>query len=248
MLKTLCLALIIVVWGLYSLNFGVSYLSTQGADVWGQFGDFMGGVLNPILSFISICLLIHSVRLQLQSNQALMHELKRQEKLENYKKFEMRFFSLIEAQESNFDKLRIAIDDAPHNNELQHENTPEETSLIQYKSGNAVTYIDDSLSLLVNGGIGKERICEWLEDLDVDEHFFSLARRFYLPLKLINDKVEENEREEQYELLINLTDEKLLTIIVILCSYFEWDNLNYIKNSKILKQANMDNYVSNYLK
>lgn len=177
-----------------------------------------------------------------------MHELKRQEKLENYKKFEMRFFSLIEAQESNFDKLRIAIDDAPHNNELQHENTPEETSLIQYKSGNAVTYIDDSLSLLVNGGIEKERICEWLEDLDVDEHFFSLARRFYLPLKLINDKVEENEREEQYELLINLTDEKLLTIIVILCSYFEWDNLNYIKNSKILKQANMDNYVSNYLK
>ncbi|HIB8288694.1 TPA: hypothetical protein ACWX23_001274 [Escherichia coli] len=248
MLKPICLTLIIIAWGAYSLKFGIGYLSTQDADVWGQFGDFMGGVLNPILSFISICLLIRSVTLQVQSNVTLTQEIKRQELLEDYKKFEMRFFCLIEAQESNYSKLRIMIDNGADNDDEHTDVTPKGTTLIEYKVNNAVTYIDDNLCILVKGSIDNERIALWLESLDVDDHFFSLVRRFYLLVKLIDDKIEHDKKEEQYELLINLTDEKLLTIIVIICNYFEWENVTYIKNSGILTQAKMDSYISNYLK
>jgi uncharacterized membrane protein len=31
---------------------------------WGQFGDFIGGILNPILSFLTICLLVMTIRQQ----------------------------------------------------------------------------------------------------------------------------------------------------------------------------------------
>lgn len=33
-------------------------------DVWGQFGDFFGGTLNPILSFLSLIALVFTVALQ----------------------------------------------------------------------------------------------------------------------------------------------------------------------------------------
>ena len=36
------------------LNFHLS----KNPEVWGQFGDFVGGVLNPILSFITVVILI----------------------------------------------------------------------------------------------------------------------------------------------------------------------------------------------
>nr|WP_302444380.1 hypothetical protein [Hafnia alvei] len=247
MLKTICIALIIIAWGAYSFKFGIGYLSTQGADVWGQFGDFMGGVLNPILSFISICLLIRSVTLQVQSNKTLTQEIKRQELLEDYKKFEMRFFSLIEAQESNYNKFRIVVDDRADNDDQNESGAVKDSTLTEYRANYAVTYIDDNLCLLVREQIDNERIVSWLECLDVDDHFFSLVRRFYLLIKLIDDKIDADNKEEQYELLINLTDERLLTIIVIICGYFDWKNIIYIKNSGILKQARMDDYISNYL-
>lgn len=37
-------------------------------EVWGQFGDYFGGVLNPILSFFAFCALLYTVHLQLQGS------------------------------------------------------------------------------------------------------------------------------------------------------------------------------------
>lgn len=50
--------------------FYVKSFTTQLADnqeVWGQFGDYFGGVLNPILSFFAFCTLVFTVYLQLQA-------------------------------------------------------------------------------------------------------------------------------------------------------------------------------------
>lgn len=154
----------------------------------------MGGVLNPILSFISICLLIRSVTLQVQSNSTLKQEIKRQELLEDYKKFEVRFFCLIESQDSNYNKLRIVIGNGADNDDESKGGRPKNLQFIEYRSNNAITFIDDNLSILVRAGIEKKRIIAWLESLDVDDHFFSLVRRFYLLVKLIDDKVESEKK------------------------------------------------------
>lgn len=46
----------------YFLRFKGSFSEKQ--DVWGQFGDFIGGTVNPILSFLSLLALVFTVVLQ----------------------------------------------------------------------------------------------------------------------------------------------------------------------------------------
>lgn len=70
---------------IYYLNFGINGNLSNKTDVWGQFGDYLGGVVNPILSFITIYLLLNSIKLQREANSTLVDEVKRQESLEEYK-------------------------------------------------------------------------------------------------------------------------------------------------------------------
>ena len=60
---------------------------TQSPEIWGQFGDYMGGVINPIFGFISVVLLIYTIRqqqealsLQREELQATREELARSAK------------------------------------------------------------------------------------------------------------------------------------------------------------------------
>lgn len=48
---------------LYVVNFGHLGLS-QDTDDWGSFGDYVGGVLNPIVAFAALAVLAYSVSIQ----------------------------------------------------------------------------------------------------------------------------------------------------------------------------------------
>lgn len=74
-------------------------LSSSG-EQWGQFGDFFGGVLNPILSFITICILIKTSIYQEKHNSLL-------EQRERIKRFEDRFYGMMGQVKNNFDKLTM---------------------------------------------------------------------------------------------------------------------------------------------
>ena len=231
-IKRLCLVLLLLTWGGYYLNFGLNGTLSQKTEVWGQFGDYVGGVVNPILSFFTIYLLIQSLGLQKESNDNLINEIKRQERLEEYKKFELRFFRLLESQDENFSRFKI--------------NTPNDngTSLV-LTGGTAVTYVVDNLYTLVQGRIEKERIVEWLNGLDDDGVYFSLARRFYLILKLIDkNTVSKDEREELYETLINLTDVKALRMICVLSIYYDWYVIKYINASNVLNKDGLKEFIA----
>ena len=230
---TLSLIVILIVWGGYYLNFGLEGQISKKTDVWGQFGDYVGGVLNPILSFISIYLLINSLSLQREANASLVKEVNRQESLENYKKFETRFFHLIESLEKTFSRFGICIGDV---------DGEEDGITEKYNSGAAVTYIEDSLVVLVEEKINKDRIKEWLAEIDSDDCLFSIVRIFYLIVKLINESG--YEKDDYYEILINLTDLKLITLVAIACSYFDWEIVEYINSSKILNRSGINEFVN----
>ncbi|RKE47112.1 hypothetical protein [Sphingobacterium detergens] len=53
-----CCALIVLSILLFFIKFSTSPLSNDISQ-WAQFGDFMGGVLNPLLSIINICIFIY---------------------------------------------------------------------------------------------------------------------------------------------------------------------------------------------
>ncbi|MES2820118.1 MAG: hypothetical protein V4812_14155 [Pseudomonadota bacterium] len=56
-----------VVFLLYFNRFGPAPLSGK-PEVWGQFGDYVGGVVNPIVGFLSLLALIFTIRSQQEAN------------------------------------------------------------------------------------------------------------------------------------------------------------------------------------
>lgn len=224
--------IMVVVWGGYYLNFGINGSISKGTDVWGQFGDYIGGVLNPILSFISIYLLINSLTLQRQANTSLVNEINRQEKLEEFKKFEFRFFHLVESLDKTFNRFKVCVGDVEEK---------DDGAVEEYKGGAAVTYLEDCIVILVSQRTERAAIVNWLDDIDADDCLFSVVRRFYLIVKLINESQFDN--EDYQEMLINLTDIKIITLIAIACSYYEWEIVNYINHSGILKREGINEFV-----
>lgn len=62
----------VIVMVAYFFNFNDQFGSQE---VFGQFGDFIGGVLNPIFSFLTICLLIVSLAMQRKELNKVVEEL-----------------------------------------------------------------------------------------------------------------------------------------------------------------------------
>lgn len=108
---------IVVVLSLYFSNFN-GLLSTKDS-VWGTFGDFIGGTLNPILSFLALMALLLTIVLQNKELEATRKELERSatahENSQNImdkqyealkqQKFEATFFSLLEQHNQLLQKL-----------------------------------------------------------------------------------------------------------------------------------------------
>lgn len=61
------LLVIIIVAGRYIWEFSVHVLSEQ--DKWGQFGDYFGGVLNPIFSFFAFVAILYTLRTQVSASE-----------------------------------------------------------------------------------------------------------------------------------------------------------------------------------
>lgn len=73
------IGLMFLVWTLYFLNFGTlptgAETLSENTQVWGQFGDFVGGTLNSIFAFFSFMILIASLRLQVKELRLTREEL-----------------------------------------------------------------------------------------------------------------------------------------------------------------------------
>lgn len=120
-LKLTTILIMIVVWYFYFSHFNhwqspldifdknkwVGFSNEKGD--WGTFGDFVGGVLNPILTFITIVMLINSLKLQREANQQLIEDGKKQDKQEVLKRFEGSFYNLISSEREEFAAFALII-------------------------------------------------------------------------------------------------------------------------------------------
>lgn len=61
---------------MYRYTFGGDLLQKQ--DAWGQFGDFIGGILNPVVGLITLLLLVRTLELQRKELQEQRQEISRQ--------------------------------------------------------------------------------------------------------------------------------------------------------------------------
>lgn len=102
--------IITIVLVLYFSNFHVS-VSVDNGD-WGTFGDFFGGILNPVIASFALYWLITSVNLQIQelkkTNEALEKTVETAEKQQNQasiQNFESLFFQLLKTKNDALDDI-----------------------------------------------------------------------------------------------------------------------------------------------
>jgi len=219
-------ALLFLVLLFYYLKFGANGTISDSTEVWGQFGDYLGGVLNPILSFISIVLLIRSLDFQREANNSLIKENKRQEQLEEQRKFEIKFYNMIETQKVIFDSFFITI--------LSDE----------FKSTSAVTKLENIIFDLIEKSYSKDKIREVICGIDDDDNIYSVVRRFHLILNLTDSLADTKLKSEYREILINFTEYKLLCLIAIAVHYFDWDCAIKIRSSNIFNEHGLSEYIS----
>lgn len=99
----------------YAINFFV--FSGSGQDVWGQFGDYVGGLLNPILSFMALIAVVRSLKYQSDEVKSARSEANaaiamQQEQTAIFKQqsFESVFFGLTDLHSKSLDMMEYAGD------------------------------------------------------------------------------------------------------------------------------------------
>ena len=199
-------------------GYGVS----SDSAVWGQLGDYSGGILSPILNFISIVLLVKSLSLQNEANSNLRSELKNNEKTEKLRSFEALFFNMINSQKELFNSFEI--------NFIKNE-------AITVKHGvNAVIAIEEEIERIKSEGDTNGNIRIYLDGIDSSDKIFSLSRAFYVMVKIISDKLSDangfniEDRKSHFQTLINFTDFAQLRLIMISVQFMQYSSSEYLKN------------------
>jgi len=91
---------------LYFWNFSSQGWSPK-QDVWGQFGDFLGGILNPAVGLVTVYLILTNVKMQQRELASSIQELKHsntaltaQIKVSEHQAFEQTFFTWLESYQN----------------------------------------------------------------------------------------------------------------------------------------------------
>ncbi len=115
------IVLAFVLIGLYFFNFNAALSNDQG--VWGEFGDFIGGILNPLFSIIALFALLHTIKLQSFELNKSTEQLERsaealtsQNVYNARQQFDSNFFQLMSRYDRCVDNLRLKISSAATEN------------------------------------------------------------------------------------------------------------------------------------
>lgn len=110
-------AAFLIVLGLY-ISYFKNLSVTNDSSTWGTFGDYLGGTLNPIISFLALIGLLYTIHQQAQEMQATREELeqaaeqqRRQSEIFNLQQFESTFFSLLEQHNKIIETLVKNVDE-----------------------------------------------------------------------------------------------------------------------------------------
>ncbi|MGO3920106.1 putative phage abortive infection protein [Acinetobacter venetianus] len=157
---------------------------------WGTFGDFIGGTLNPILTFISVCLILFTVyqnkkALDFNSEELALSRKAQQDsaksqqliqKTQNLQQFDSLFFSLLDQFKQQQDKLcTLNIDDESKVDQI-------------YQSVFVKHYLDSTYHK-------RARLLQYHE---LNQYFICLFQLFKLINTRINRSPNDNEKIEEW--------------------------------------------------
>ncbi|MEW5699098.1 hypothetical protein [Pseudomonas synxantha] len=199
------------------------YSVSDDPEQWGQLGDYIGGVLNPLLSFVSIVLLIRSLSIQVEANRDLRAEVEATRKTERLRSFEMQLFNMLDSQKTYFDSFRLSTD--------------VDGTLLRFSGGEAVIKIEGDVESLRSSGPEVLLVVEYLERVDSTDQIYGLTRIFYNMVRIVDEKLSdsngfcEEDRRSHYLTIINFTDFSLLRLIVMSAQFLDYASTSYLKSN-----------------
>lgn len=227
----------ILVVAAYWVRFSLVLHQSFSADptTWGDFGSFVGGILGPLLSFISLFFIIRSLRLQNEANEALRKEAEGNEKTDQLKSFSVLFFNMIGSQKTLLEKFSIHFE--------------ENGNTIVRHGVDAVMKIEDDVKFLRKKGGSDQNISDYLDKIDTRDQIFGILRAFYISVKIISERLgnkkmfSESERRDFMNTLINFTDFSQLRMIIMGIQFMDSEAARYLKSNNefvsVLTAANL---------
>lgn len=204
------------------------YVSNEYISNWGAFGDFIGGTLNPLLTFISICLILYTVyqnkkALDFNSEELALSRKAQQDssksqqliqKTQSMQQFDSLFFSLLNQFKHQQDNLCS----------LDEKNRSKIDKI--YRS----IFVDDYKLEL------EDKRSKLLQNHELNQYFICLFQLFKLINTKINRSIIENQKieewgdyalEKQYaNILRSLVPQKLQQLL-FLNTYTDFDEYRW---------------------
>ncbi|ADD69570.1 conserved hypothetical protein [Denitrovibrio acetiphilus DSM 12809] len=96
--------------------------------------------------------------------------------------------------------------------------------------------IEEEIEIFRGREASNEKIIELLNNIDANDQIFSATRRFYIMVKMVSDKLSdengfsENDRSSHLFTLINFTDFSLLRLIMMSMQFMSYQSTEYLKN------------------
>ena len=223
----------------YYLNFNKGLgLSTDKGD-WGTFGDFIGGFSNPIITFITMCMLIKSIDLQKDANESIIEQNNhiknsedRQKELEDLRSFESTFYSLAEVARQEYSRLRIKEPGGAEHFESYAVSYIEE-EILRYHQDNVQKNIESDFSSIFNK----------LDDQS-SMGLFSSVRSFYILFKITVDVCPVRHQEKYLEICNYTMPVRFLNLVCIAQAYSGWQMLKLLEDRGFFKKEGLEDYLA----
>jgi uncharacterized membrane protein len=218
------ITLVALVCASYVLNFyfRLEYVISDKPEAWGQLGDFIGGLINPILSFLSFVFIIKSLNLQNEANMEVRDEVKNTRKTEKLRSFETQLFHMIGAQRTSFELFKVS-------EVLGHK--------VSKKFGvEAVISIETEVERL-RSSFSERVVVGYLEVIDPTDQIYGLTRMFYNMVRMISEQLSDSagfnleDRKSHYLTLINFTDFSLLRLIMMNAQFMDYPSTEYLRSN-----------------
>lgn len=230
----IAISIVVLAWLSYWVNFGflLNLPVSDKPEEWGLLGDFLGGVLNPILTFLTIIILIQSLTIQ-------KAETEKTKLFEKIRSFELHFFNMIDSQKALFSEFKIDVN-------IENRN-------IMKRGSRAVIEVENIVLMLKDSKKSTSEIKQAIEFFDTDDSIYSVTRTFSVIVKLINKKLTNGngftstDRKEYYEILINYTDFALLRLILLSMKYLETEQLTQLRNNQEFLESLKATGIKSYL-
>lgn len=226
----------------YFLNFNEWTGFSLVKGDWGTFGDFVGGFSNPILTFITMCLLIRSIDLQREANQSVINQgqqaeraASRQKVIDDLRSFESTFFSLAQAARDEFEKLEV-VDDSGKS----------------YRAGGVVSFCEEIVIKYAEhcAGVNADPDFFKLFDRLVERSgmgIFSCVRGFYITYKFACESCPDGYKDRYVDVCVNIMPVRLLNLVCLARAYADWDALKYMEGKGLYEIKGMDGYLRSWV-